>query len=69
MNQDLYELRLMIYPDHHYVVFDGFGDSLRSFSTYDLAEEFVRIRPDCKIVEIKPLTNEEFTAIHGEPPF
>lgn len=69
INQYLYELRLMIHPDHNFVVFDGFGDSLRSFETLDGAKEFVKYKPDCTIEEIKPLTNDQFTAIYGEPPF
>jgi len=69
MNQDKHELRLMIHPDHKYVVFDGFGDSLRSFATLESVETFLKLRPDCRVEEIKPLSNEEFTAIYGEPPF
>ena len=69
INTYLYELRLMIHPDHNYVVFDGFGDCLRSFSTLDDAQDFIKNKPDCTIEEVKPLSNEEFTAIYGEPPF
>lgn len=59
----------MIHPDHNYIVFDEWGDSLRSFVTLEAAQKFIEIRPECTLEEIKPLTNDEFTAIYGEPPF
>lgn len=52
-----------------FIILDEYGDSIRAFDDEDSARAFIKLRPEFTIQEIKPLTNEEFTALHGEPPF
>jgi len=55
--------------EHQFIVVDEYGDSLRAFSDKESAEVFVKLRPECRIEKIPELTHDEFTEIHGEPPF
>lgn len=34
-----------------YTVLDEFGDSLKNFYTRDMAKDFVRHKPNCKIIK------------------
>lgn len=52
-----------------FIVEDEFGDSLRAFYTKEEAESFISLRPECKIVEIKSISLQEFDDIYGDPPF
>lgn len=52
-----------------FIIIDEYGESLRTFNTRDAAEEFVRLRPKCKIDEPHVMTLEEFSEEFGDPPF
>lgn len=52
-----------------FIVVDEYGESLRAFHNQETAEAFVKIRPECSIEEVKPMSLEEFAALYGEPPF
>ena len=69
MNQDNYELMLMIDDNHKYVVFDGFGDSLRSFADLNQVQMFIKTRPECTYKEILPLSYHDLLKLYGESPY
>lgn len=52
-----------------FVVVDEYGEGLRAFYTRESAEAFVKLRPECKISEPHVMSQEEFDALFGDPPF
>ena len=56
-----------------YAVLDEFGDLFRKFYSKQMAEQFLKTRPEFSIQKLKVKTQAEklveFTALHGDPPF
>ena len=59
-------MSIMIYIE------DEDGNIFRTFNNKEVANEFLALRPDCKINKIeeqKEIDFVAFTKLHGEPPF
>lgn len=57
--------------DRFYIA-DEDGNEFRIFSCKESADEFLKLRPECKLSRSEvqlPLNLVEFTAKHGEAPF
>ena len=55
-----------------FYIADADGYEFRIFNCKELADKFLKLRPDCKLTKYeveKPLDFVEFTAKHGEAPF
>lgn len=57
--------------DRFYIA-DEEGNEFRIFNCKESADEFLKLRPDCKLSRSEvqlPLNLGDFTAKHGEAPF